>query len=62
MEALSKSLQPHKDTIGSIASVVTIGQFFSGAFICLDIYKKKRTDGISAMPFIGGTVMYVNAI
>ncbi|KAK9693617.1 Sugar efflux transporter for intercellular exchange [Popillia japonica] len=57
MESLSNSLQPYKETVGSVASIVTIGQFFSGAFICLDIYKKKRTDGISSMPFVGGTVI-----
>lgn len=57
MEAISNSLQPYKDAVGSIASIVTIAQFFSGALICFDIYKKKRTDGISAVPFIGGTVI-----
>lgn len=60
MDTLSSTLQPYKDAVGSVASVVTIGQFFSGAFICHDIYKKKQTDGISALPFIGGTIMYVS--
>ncbi|KRT82626.1 hypothetical protein AMK59_4817, partial [Oryctes borbonicus] len=57
MEEFSKSLQPYKELVGTVASVITIGQFFSGALICRDIYKKKSTDGISAMPFIGGTVI-----
>lgn len=57
MEGLSQALQPHKDLIGSVASVVTIGQFFSGAFICKDIYKKQTTEGTNAVPFIGGITM-----
>lgn len=57
MESLSLALQPHKDLIGAVASVVTIGQFLSGGFICKDIYKKGNTDGISSNPFVGGIVM-----
>ncbi|KAF2883526.1 hypothetical protein ILUMI_22642 [Ignelater luminosus] len=57
MEALSKSLQPYKGLIGSVASVVTIAQFFSGGVICNDIYKRKTTAGVSAMPFVGGLVI-----
>ncbi|KAJ8931702.1 hypothetical protein NQ314_015349 [Rhamnusium bicolor] len=57
MEALSKSLQPFKEIVGQTASIVTIGQFFSGAFVCKDIYKKKSTQGIPATPFIGGIVI-----
>lgn len=57
MEALSQNLQPYKDLIGQIASIVTIGQFFSGVFICKDIYKNGTTKGISAIPFIGGIVV-----
>ncbi|XP_050498588.1 sugar transporter SWEET1 [Diabrotica virgifera virgifera] len=54
MEALSNILQPYKNVVGQTASIVTIAQFFSGAFICKDIYKKKSTAGIQAVPFIGG--------
>lgn len=57
MESLSQALQPHKDLIGSIASVVTIAQFFSGAFICRDIYKQQSTKNVNAVPFIGGITM-----
>lgn len=57
METISNILQPHKELVGSLASVVTIGQFFSGVFLCYDIYKKRSTQGTPAMPFIGGVVM-----
>lgn len=57
MEFLSKSLQPHKDFVSTVASVVTIGQFFSGVFVCKDIYKKGNTRGIPSTPFIGGIVV-----
>lgn len=57
MEGLSRSLQPYKGIIGSVASVVTIAQFFSGGVICKDIYNRKTTAGVSAMPFVGGLVM-----
>lgn len=57
MEALSEALQPHKDLVGTVASIVTIGQFFSGAFICKDIYKQQTTAGTNAVPFIGGVTM-----
>lgn len=57
MEHLSEILQPYKELVGSIASVVTIGQFLAGGFICKDVYKKGSTDGISSNPFVGGIVM-----
>ncbi|XP_017778345.1 PREDICTED: sugar transporter SWEET1 [Nicrophorus vespilloides] len=57
MEALSNLLQPYKEEVGVTASVVTILQFFSGTFICYDIYKRKSTNGIGALPFIGGVVI-----
>ncbi|XP_044734441.1 sugar transporter SWEET1 [Chrysoperla carnea] len=57
MEALSEILQPYKDVVGLVASVLTIGQFFSGVLICKEIYDAKSTQGKSAMPFIGGTVL-----
>lgn len=54
MEGLSQVLMPYKDLVGQVASLVTIGQFFSGVFICKDIYQKKSTQGISSLAFIGG--------
>ncbi|ERL94201.1 hypothetical protein D910_11482 [Dendroctonus ponderosae] len=59
MEALSQSLQPYKELVGSVASYVTIAQFFSGAFVCKDIYKKGSTQGCSPMPFIGGVTIAI---
>ncbi|EFA09565.2 sugar transporter SWEET1 [Tribolium castaneum] len=57
MESLSQTLQPHKDTVGTVASYLTILQFFSGVFICRDIYKKGNTDGVNSMPFVGGIML-----
>ncbi|XP_023029089.1 sugar transporter SWEET1 isoform X2 [Leptinotarsa decemlineata] len=57
MRGLSRILQPHKETVGQIASVVTIAQFFSGAFVCKDIYRKGTTQGTPSTPFIGGLVV-----
>ncbi|CAH1156200.1 unnamed protein product [Phaedon cochleariae] len=57
MEALSQTLQPHKEFVGQVASIVTIAQFFSGVFVCKDIYKKGTTKGTPATPFIGGIVI-----
>ncbi|KAF5307952.1 hypothetical protein FQR65_LT06519 [Abscondita terminalis] len=59
METLSEALQPYKETVGAIAGVVTIAQFFSGAVMCKDIYKKGSTAGVPSMPFIGGFVIGV---
>ncbi|KAJ8946984.1 hypothetical protein NQ318_019065, partial [Aromia moschata] len=53
MEALSGILQPYKEIVGQIATTVTIGQFFSGVFVCKDIYKKGTTKGTPATPFVG---------
>lgn len=55
MEFLHDKLQPYKELVGSAASIVTIAQFFSGAFVCRDIYQQKSTRGIDSTPFIGGT-------
>lgn len=57
MEFLSKILQPYKNVVSTAASILTIAQFFSGAFVCKDIYKKGTTKGVPATPFIGGVVM-----
>lgn len=57
MEDLSESLQPYKGIIGTTASIVTIGQFFSGSVICRDIYNSKSTKGTPAMPFVGGIIL-----
>lgn len=57
MEALSDILQPYKESVGAVAGIVTIAQFFSGAFMCKDIYKNKSTVGTPSMPFIGGIVI-----
>lgn len=54
METLSNILQPYKNVVAQTASIVTIAQFFSGTFICKEIYQKKSTVGIPAIPFIGG--------
>ncbi|XP_026742847.1 sugar transporter SWEET1 [Trichoplusia ni] len=58
-EVLADVLQPYKDLVGNIAAIVTVGQMFSGSFICWDIYKQKSTAGIGIMPFLGGIVMGV---
>ncbi|KAJ3650216.1 hypothetical protein Zmor_021917 [Zophobas morio] len=57
METLSQILLPYKDIIGTTASYLTIAQFFSGVFICLDIRKKGNTKDISSVPFVGGIMM-----
>ncbi|KAK9890813.1 hypothetical protein WA026_012157 [Henosepilachna vigintioctopunctata] len=57
METLHNILLPYREVIGKVASVVTIGQFFAGVFICRDIFKQKSTKGISAVPFIGGVAL-----
>lgn len=59
MEALADVLQPYKDLVGTVAAVVTIGQMFSGSFICWDIYKQGNTRGIGIVPFLGGIIMSV---
>lgn len=59
MDALADILQPYKEIVGSIAAFVTIGQMFSGSFICWDIYKQGSTRGIGIMPFLGGVVMTI---
>ncbi|XP_014368003.1 sugar transporter SWEET1 [Papilio machaon] len=57
MEMLSDVLQPYKELVGSVAAIVTIGQMFSGSFICYDVYKQGNTRGITIAPFLGGVVM-----
>ncbi|XP_059061757.1 sugar transporter SWEET1 [Achroia grisella] len=57
MEVLADILQPYKELVGNIAAIVTIGQMFSGTFMCWDIYKQGNTSGIPSTPFLGGLVM-----
>ncbi|XP_050671367.1 sugar transporter SWEET1 [Leptidea sinapis] len=57
METLADLLQPYKSAVGTTAAVVTVGQMFSGTFLCWDIYKQNSTKGIGIMPFVGGLIM-----
>ncbi|KAI4460930.1 rag1-activating protein 1 [Holotrichia oblita] len=41
MESLSESLQPYKETVGSIASIVTIGQFFFREPLSVGIFTRR---------------------
>lgn len=59
MDALADVLQPYKDLVGSIAAIVTMGQMFSGTFMCWDIYKQGNTRGLPSTPFLGGIVMSI---
>ncbi|XP_047988802.1 LOW QUALITY PROTEIN: sugar transporter SWEET1 [Leguminivora glycinivorella] len=59
MEALSNALQPYKEIVGTVAAIVTMGQMFSGVFMCWDIYKQKDTKSVPLMAFSGGLVMGV---
>ncbi|XP_066261116.1 sugar transporter SWEET1-like [Euwallacea similis] len=59
MEAISYILQPYKEIVGEVASYVTIAQFFSGSFVCRDIYRKGTSKDISSMPFIGGVTIAI---
>ncbi|XP_063619961.1 sugar transporter SWEET1 [Cydia splendana] len=59
MEALSDVLQPYKEIVGTIAAVVTMGQMFSGSFMCWDFYKQGDTKGVPLLCFAGGLVMGV---
>lgn len=59
MDGLAEILMPYKERIGTIAAIVTIGQMFSGSFLCWDIYKQGNTRGVGIMPFLGGFVMSV---
>ncbi|XP_066997602.1 sugar transporter SWEET1 [Anabrus simplex] len=52
-------LEDYKDIVATSASVTTILQFFSGAFICKDIIKQGSTKDVSVMPFLGGTAVGV---
>lgn len=57
MEQISLVLQPYKEIIGQVASVVTSVQMLSGAALCNDIRKRNSSKGFSALPFLGGNVM-----
>lgn len=54
METLHNILLPYKEEVGQLAGILTIAQFFSGIFICWDIFKQSNTKGISSIPFVGG--------
>lgn len=57
MEDLSSVLQPYKELVGAAASITTILQFFSGAFVCNDIRKAGASDEFPIIPFLGGAVL-----
>ncbi|CAH2266412.1 jg1009 [Pararge aegeria aegeria] len=57
MEALSDILLPYKEPVSQVTRFVTIGQMFSGSFICYDIYKQGSTKGVGIMPFVGGLII-----
>ncbi|XP_047528287.1 sugar transporter SWEET1 [Vanessa atalanta] len=57
MEALGDILLPYKEPVALVTRIVTMGQMFSGSFLCYDIYKQGNTKGIPIMPFLGGLIM-----
>ncbi|XP_050345207.1 sugar transporter SWEET1 [Nymphalis io] len=57
MEALGDILLPYKEPVALVTRIVTMGQMFSGSFLCYDIYKQGNTNGIPIMPFLGGLIM-----
>ncbi|XP_045446013.1 sugar transporter SWEET1 [Melitaea cinxia] len=59
MDALGDLLLPYKEPVAMVARIVTIGQMFSGSFLCYDIYKQGSTDGVSIIGFLGGLVMSI---
>nr|CAD7592943.1 unnamed protein product [Timema genevievae] len=52
-------LEDYKELVGSVAGIATVGQMFSGVFICRDIVKQGSTKNIGVLPFLGGTAMSV---
>lgn len=48
------ALQEYKDSIATVATIVTIVQFLSGTDICRKIVKQGSTGEISGFPFVGG--------
>ncbi|CAH0718730.1 unnamed protein product, partial [Brenthis ino] len=59
MEVLGDILQPYKDPVAIITRIVTMSQMFSGAFVCLEIYKQGSTKEMGIMHFLGGLMMGV---
>nr|CAH7718799.1 unnamed protein product [Callosobruchus chinensis] len=57
MSFIVDALEPYKDVVAQVASIVTIAHMFTGVLLCRDIYNKKSTQGTPAMPFIGGLAM-----
>lgn len=57
LDTLGDILNPYSETIGTVASIVTCLQAFSGAFLLNDIRKRGFADGFSAIPFLGGIVI-----
>uniref|UniRef100_A0A182J313 Sugar transporter SWEET n=1 Tax=Anopheles atroparvus TaxID=41427 RepID=A0A182J313_ANOAO len=56
MESIAVALQPHRDTVGQTAAIVTVVQFFSGVLAVNDIRRRGSTDGCSVLPFLACTV------
>lgn len=55
MEALSAILQPYSPIVSTLATVVSMAQFFAPAIICKEIYDAKSTKDKPATPFLFGT-------
>ncbi|XP_051157394.1 sugar transporter SWEET1 [Leptopilina boulardi] len=53
------ALEDYKDIVGTSAAISTVGQMLAGVLICKDIYKRKSSQNIDPMPFIGGMGMSV---
>lgn len=59
MDAAANILQPYKEIVGHVTTIMTMARFLSGSFICWDIYKQGSTRGIGIMPFLLGLALYV---
>ncbi|GAB6027037.1 hypothetical protein CHUAL_013766 [Chamberlinius hualienensis] len=55
-EVSGKSMYELKDFVGNVATIVTIGLFMTGIFICKEIRRRGNTTDISPLPFLTGCV------
>ncbi|XP_063227910.1 sugar transporter SWEET1-like [Bacillus rossius redtenbacheri] len=52
-------LEDYKDLVGTVAGIATVGQMFSGVFICKDIVQQGSTKNVPVIPFLGGVSMSI---
>ncbi|XP_052867485.1 sugar transporter SWEET1-like isoform X1 [Anopheles cruzii] len=59
LQSVLVGLDPHRELVGQIAGLLTVLQYLAGCFTCAEIHRRRSSEGVSPVRFIGGCSLSV---